>query len=62
MSQCLDMKAIDNKERTMLYHACQKGNPYTARTQAPLHEFREYQKFELIHLDLWSGTGTSSLG
>src|SRR4051812_45835370 len=28
---------------------CQKANPYTAKTQGMLQEFRTYQKFELIH-------------
>src|SRR5215472_6848877 len=39
---------------------CQEGNPYTAKTHGPLQEFKIFRKFEMIHIDLWSGVPKSS--
>src|SRR3954447_7435998 len=41
---------------------CQHGNPYTQKTAGPLQQYHHNRRFEQIHLDTWSGVGTSKLG
>jgi len=41
---------------------CQEGNPYTTKTSGKLQKLKDFRKFELIHLDLWSGVPKSTQG
>ena len=34
---------------------CQEGNPYTVKTSGKLQEWDRCRKFEVVHLDTWSG-------